>query len=102
MTRKKTIKILIIISVIILLLGIVTGISISKAIMNAIPTGNVTIDGTNIQGIIDLVGNIGSKVIGLAIVAGSIFVDICIWIFYGIIILIREILNKLKEKKDNI
>lgn len=102
MTRKKVIKILIIVSVIILLLGIIMGIGMSKAIINIIPTEEVIIDGTNIQGIIDLLGNIGSKIIGLAIVAGSIFIDITIWSFYGIIILIKEILNKLKENKDNI
>lgn len=102
MTRKKTIKILIIVSVIIMILGIVTGIGVSKAIINVIPTGEVNVDGTNFQAIFDLLGNIGARVIGFGIIAGTIFVDICIWISYGIIVLIKEILNKLKENKDNI
>ena len=99
MIRKKTIKILIIISVLIILLGLIVGWGVSNTIVKLIPTDEIIIDGTNVQGIIDLVGNIGARVIGLGIIVGSIFIDICIWGFYGIIILIKEILNKFKEGK---
>ena len=101
MIRKKTIKILIIISVLIVLLGIIVGLGISNAILKIIPTDEMMIDGTNVQGIIDLFGNIGARLIGAGIVAGSIFIDICIWGVYGIIILIKGILNKFKEGKEN-
>lgn len=99
MIRKKTIKILIIISVLIILLGLIVGWGVSNTIVKLIPTDEIIIDGTNVQGIIDLFGNIGARVIGLGIIVGSIFIDICIWGFYGIIILIKEILNKFKEGK---
>lgn len=101
MIRKKTIKILIIISVLIILLGLIVGWGVSNTIVKLIPTDEIIIDGTNVQGIIDLFGNIGARVIGLGIIVGSIFIDICIWGFYGIIILIKEILNKFKEGKKN-
>ena len=96
MTRKKVIKILIIISVIIFLLGIIIGIGVSNEITERIP-----IENTNNEKFEDLLGLfafVGARILGFAIICYTIFIDIMIWIIYGIVIFTKKIINKLNEK----
>ena len=51
------------------------------------------------QGVVDVLGNIGARMLGFAIICYSIFVDTMIWIIYGVVILIKKIINKLNENK---
>lgn len=99
MTTKKVQKILIIISIVILTLGIIIGIGVSNAIVNNIPTEEINVDGANWQGVMNVFGNIGARMLGFAIICYTIFIDIMIWIIYGIVIFTKKIINKLNENK---
>ena len=99
MNTKKVQKVLIAISIVILALGIILGISSSNIIVNSIPTEEINVDGTNMQGVVDVLGNIGARMLGFAIICYSIFVDTMIWIIYVVVILIKKIINKLNENK---
>lgn len=97
MTRKKVIKILIIISIVILALGIVLGINVSNEIVNRIPIEEI--NNGRFQNLVSAFSYVGAKMLGFVIICYSIFVDIMIWIIYGIVILIKKIINKLNENK---
>lgn len=99
---KKINIILVIISIIIIIFGIILGISASNEFINSIPAQNNTNGatsgiGANYSDAIELFGVFGGKIIGTMIILGSIFIDILIWISYGIILLIRKIIKKIKK-----
>lgn len=98
MKRKKVVKILIIISIFIFLLGIIAGISVSNELINGILKEDIYIDGSNFSGLIEVGGFIGSKILGTMIIFFSIFIDIIIWIIFGIVSLIVKVIN---DKKKN-
>ena len=101
--RKRIRNILIILSVIILILGIIVGNSVSNELISYITTNdNLTVDDTDISGLAELTGLFGAKMIGTFIIFGSIGIDIVIWILYGIGILIMKLIRKSKERKNKI
>lgn len=98
---RKRIKIyLFIISVIILIWGIFVGISVSKELISYTAINdNLTVDSTNISGIAEITGLLGSKIIGTLIIFGSIGIDIVIWILYGIGNLIIKLIKVVENRK---
>ena len=44
-------------------------------------------------------GAIASKLLGIVIVIYSILIDSLIWIIYGMVLIIKKIINKIKDKK---
>ena len=101
MNNKKIKKILIVVSVIIISLGIISGFSLSGELEQSIPDNKIYVDGTDFSGIVKIGGVIASKILGIMIVIGSICIDIIIWIIYLIIVLIVKLLKKIKNKKLN-
>ena len=98
MKKVSVTKILIIISAIIIVLGIITGIGVSNSIDNSIPKESIYVDGSDFSGIVEIAGIMGSKIIGTLIVFGSFVIDAFIWLIYGFIILIINIVKKIKNK----
>lgn len=91
-------KILIIISIIIICLGILLGLSISNELISTLPTEKIYVDGSDFSGLAQIGGIIGSKILGMVIVIYSIFIDILIWILYGLVLMIIKIIKKIKNK----
>ena len=98
---KKSTKILIIISIIIIILGIVIGIGASLSIENAIPNDSIRVDGSDFAEIVKFAGIMGSKIIGMLIILFSFIIDLFIWIVYGILVLIINIIKKIKSSKSD-
>ena len=104
MKRLSVTKILTMISVIVIILGIIIGIGVSNSIENSIPNESIYVDGSDFSGIVQITGIMGSKIIGTLIVFLSFIIDAFVWIVYGIILLIINILKKIKTSrisKDN-
>ena len=93
-------KVLIIISIIIICFGIISALSISKELENTLPNEKIYVDGSNFSGLVQVGGVIASKLLGIVIVIYSILIDSLIWIIYGIVLIIKKIINKIKDKKD--
>ena len=85
---KKINKILIIISVVIVILGVFIGIGTSNELLNSISGENNAIE---------LFGVFGAKIIGTIIIIGSVIIDLLIWLFYGLILLIIRMIKKFKK-----
>jgi len=98
--QRKIRKILIIISILILIIGVVSGIGIKNELIDFVSNSNVSVDGSNFSGIVELTGVIGSQILGTLIIFGSVVLDIVIWIVYGLVILILNFINYIKTKKD--
>ena len=101
---KKVNIILLIISIILIVLGIIIGIGASNELIESIPVENNINGGTagigaNYSGIIEIFGVFGAKIIGTMIIISSIFIDLLIWLPYGIILLVIKIIKKIKNKK---
>lgn len=88
-------KILIIISIIIICLGIISGISISNELENALPTEKIYVDGSDFSMLVQLGGTVGSRLLEIVIVIYSILIDLLIWIIYGIVLVIMKIIRKI-------
>ena len=101
MKKINVTKILIIVSLIIIVLGIITGIGVSNSIDNSIPKESIFVDGSDFSGIVQIAGIMSSKIIGVLIVFGSFVIDALIWLIYGFIILIMSIVKKIKNKRVN-
>ena len=99
MKKLSATKILIIISIIVIFLGIIIGIGTSKSVENSIPNESINVDGSDFSGIVEITGIIGSKIIGTLIVFFSFIIDAFIWIVYGIILLIINIVKKIKNRR---
>ena len=99
MKKLNATKILIIISIIVIILGIIIGIEASNSIENSIPNESINVDGSDFSGIVQITGIMGSKIIGTLIVFFSFIIDAFIWLVYGIIILIINIVKKIKNKR---
>ena len=89
-----------VISIIIIILGIIFGISVSNNLINS-ADNNLYVDGSNFSGIVELTSFMGAKVLGFVIVIYSILLDIVIWTIYGIIFLILKLIRKKKVKVMN-
>ena len=99
MNTKKVTKILIIISVIIILMGIFAGKSITLELKdNSSPKENIYVDGTDFTALSEAFVSIGSSLLGIIITMYFAFAVVVIWIIYGVIILIIKIITKIKEK----
>lgn len=100
MKKLSVTKILMIISIIVIILGILIAIETSKSIENSIPNGSISVDGADFSGIVEITGILGSKIIGTVIVFFSFIIDALIWIGYGIILLIINIVKKIKKSNQ--
>ena len=94
--KKNIKKILIIVSLIIIFLGIVSGLSLSNELEQSIPNEKLYIDGSDFSIFVQIFGIAGSKVVGILIIIYSILIDALIWIIYGIILGIIKIIKILK------
>lgn len=82
---KKVKIVLLIISIIIIVLGIITGTATSKEMLNLISVENNTNEfasgvGANYSGVMELFGVFGAKLIGTMIILCSIIIDLLIWL----------------------
>ena len=84
---------------VIIILGIIIGIGTSKSVENSIPNESINLDRSDFSGIAQITGIIGSKIIGTLIVFFSFIIDAFIWIVYGIILLIINIVKKIKNRR---
>lgn len=99
--KKIILKILIIISIAIIIFGIFAGKSVKDQVRNeGIPTQNIYIDGTDATAFTKTFVEIGSGLLGFAMIIYSIVVVACIWGIYGIILLIIIIIKKCKLQRN--
>lgn len=98
--NKKIKKVLTIISIIIIIFGIISGLSVSNELENSTNNNNIYIDGTDVSGIVEITSFMGAKILGFVIVVYSLLLDVAIWIVYWIIILIIKIVKWLKKRKN--
>ncbi|MBQ8042978.1 MAG: hypothetical protein IJ272_02360 [Clostridia bacterium] len=97
--NKKVFKILIIVSVVIVILGVISGISIKNELVEGgTPNNDVYIDGTNATPFIDAFAEIGADLLGVIVVVYTVLAVGSIWGIYGIISLIAIIVKKYKAK----
>ncbi|MCI8396576.1 MAG: hypothetical protein HFJ52_02590 [Clostridia bacterium] len=99
MKKRNIKKVLFIISIIIICLGIISGLNISNEIENVIPNERIYVDGSDFSGLVQLGGIISSKILGTLIIFGSICIDIIIWILYGLILVILKVIKRMKDKR---
>ncbi len=113
MQKVNITKILTIVSILVIVIGIILGIIVSNVPIdfsnnekslestNKLDNG-IYVDGTDVSGIVSASESLGSEilktVIVFAIISGSFFIVIVIWIVYGIYILISKAMNKAKQK----
>ena len=98
MKKLSVTKILLIVSIVIVDLGIITGIGVSNSIENLTQNGNLYLDGSDFSGFIQIFGLFGSMIIGVLIVVGSFVIDVLIWLIYGIVLLIISLIKKISKK----
>ena len=97
MNKRNVTRILIVISVFIMIVGVVGGILASNELKNVeVSDRSIYIDGTDFTSLIELFVYIGSSIIGFAIGMFSAIIVAIIWIIYGVIVLIVNIINKIK------
>lgn len=97
---KKATKILLIVSLIIIVLGIVSGVELFLELTGS-GFGNILVDGTNFTEIAAVFGYLGSGILAMLVFTIYLAVTISIWIVYGIILLIIKLVNKINNKKNN-
>ena len=95
MKKSNITKIFIIISIIVIILCIIIGIEVSNSIENSIPNESINVDESDFSGIVQIAGIMDSKIICTFIVFVSFTIDAFIWIIYGIILLVINIVKKL-------
>lgn len=93
-------KILIIISIIIIGFGILSGISLTNELLDFVPTQKFYVDGSDFSGLAQIGGTIVSLLMGITIIFYSIFIDIVILIIYGTVLIIIKIVKKIRNKND--
>ena len=98
MKKLSVTKIIVVISVVIIALGIMMGIGVSNSIENSVLNESIYVDGSNFSGIVQIVGFMGSRILGILIVIYSFIIDAIIWLIYGIVVLIIHIIRKIKNK----
>lgn len=98
--NKNLKKILSIISIIIFIIGIILSVSISNMNLVEPSSGKIYVDGTDFSAITDAVGIMGESLIQLILIfyvmVIALALILAIWIVYGIVILIKKIINKIK------
>ena len=100
MNKRKVTKILIIISVILMIMGIMTAMSITSELKESgMPKGNLYVDGSDFTALSEAFVSIGSTILGVVIGIYFAMAVVAIWIIYGIILLVIKIINKIKERQ---
>ena len=100
--RKKVLIILTIISILFILFGFLIAKNTKNELINETMTsGNMYIDGTDMTSVTETFTEIGSGLLGIAIIIYSFLLVGAIWGIYGIIILIIFIIKKIGNKKNN-
>lgn len=102
--NKKIVIILAIISVLILISGISTGMDVIRDLKASKITEPVYIDGSDATDVMIFFQEVGTWILGIAFIIYSIGIIAAIWIVYGIVMLIIHIVNRKKNKisKNNI
>lgn len=99
--KKIILKILIIIQIAIIIFGIFAGKSVKDQVRNeGMPIQNIYIDGTDITNLTETTVEIGSTILGIAMIIYSILVVACVWGIYGIILLIIIIIKRCKLQRN--
>ncbi len=102
MNKYKVTKILIIISVVIMIVGIITGLLVSSELINnGMPKENIYVDGTDFTALSEAFTYMGSTILGIIVGIYFAIIILIIWAIYGIILLIIKIINKIKEKMQS-
>lgn len=100
--RKKVSIILLIISILIIIFGFLSAKNTKDELVNkAMPSGNIYIDGTDMTAASKAFAQIGSGLLGFAIIIYSFLLVGAIWVVYGIIILVILIIKKINNKNTN-
>ena len=109
MKKVSITKVLTVISVLIIIIGIILGIVMSNTPIEF--SNNVEdvdksdnemyVDGTDVSDIVSAGESLGTEILGtvmvFAIVFGSIFPVIAIWVIYGIYLIVSKTMNKHKQ-----
>ena len=99
--NKKISTVLIVISVIIIVFGILAGISLATGFITAQgPIENIYIDGSDFTSAAQAVTSVFSVFIGLVVFGYSVVAVAWIWCIYGVVMLILWIIKKYKNKKN--
>lgn len=94
-------RILIVVSIIIIVFGIFAGKSVKNELKaEGMPTQNIYIDGTDVTSVTEIFVEIGSGLLDIIMIVYSILAVICIWVIYGIVMLVLFIIKKCKEKRN--
>lgn len=100
MNNNKIRKILIIISIIVIIFGILSGISISNELTHGLKNTNNTvfiIDGSDFSSSVKAFVSIGSSFIGFVVVLYTFAIVLVIWAIYAIVLLVIKAINKIKQ-----
>ncbi|MBQ3692919.1 MAG: hypothetical protein II931_06350 [Clostridia bacterium] len=98
--KKHTVTIMLVISLIVIILGLMCGVSVYYELSNQIAegsSGGVYIDGSDYSEVVGLVGQAGSFVLSAMIVFASFFAVGVQWIVYFIVKLIKNYIAKKNE-----
>lgn len=98
MKKVNAKKILIVISIVIIALGIISGLSLSYELMNNINGEKIYVDGSNFSGLTQIGGFFSAVVLGGGIVLCSVFIDLLIWLIYEISLGTVKMVKKIKNK----
>ena len=99
-TRKKVLIVMAILSLIIIVIGIVNGISVYMELANrAVDTGKIYVDGSDFTGLVQLFGSSVAIIVCALIIAGSIGIVAVQWSIFGIIILILYLIHRGQKSK---
>lgn len=98
MKKKNINKILIIISIIIICIGIILGFEVSHDLEKTSTNENIYIDSSDFSGLAQIGGMMVSKLLGILMVIYSIFIDVLIWVMYGIVLIIKKLIRKINIK----
>ena len=99
--NKIILRILVAVSIIIIVLGICVGNGVKNEVkLIGKPTQNVYIDGTDATAFTEAFVEIGSGLLGIVMIIFSIVAVACMWVIYGIILLISIIIKKYKQQRN--
>lgn len=98
--KKHTKRVMAILSVIIIVLGMTAATGVYYELSNQInsQSSGLYIDGSDVSGIVALIGNAGVLVISVLIVLASFFAVGLQWLSYFVVNLIKEAINGKKQQ----
>lgn len=74
----------------------------SNELISFMPEENINVDSSDVSGAVEVVGFLGSKILGTLIIFISIAIDIIIWLIYFIINMIIKLVKKQRNKEQQI